>query len=932
MAQLVLRPNAVGFYSAGSRIPWAANGGFTLWDALNEANEDGDTSYVYADDVGPFTVLLEDVATGSFVRPVRIASATVVATVRLNGATPAKFKFRLRHLGVDYDSPEYEVTSASYVEVEHIYYQLPSGFAWSSTRLNEAELGLVFVEGDELRCTKLELQVHTEPYTHQTLVPSDVTAAVDHQQWDNFPGTASAHMSVGRFDGDGSYIHSSTLWEQLETRLGTPLYDVYGFATDDVYAVGAFGAIRHWDGTEWSIIDLGIVTDLFTVWGSSATDVFIAGDVGLIMHWDGFTWSAQASGVVGVLNGLWGSSSADVFAVGVAGTIIHYNGAVWAAQVSGTVNALSSVWGAASNQVFATGVGGTILFYDGVSWAAQVSGTALNLNDAWGTAVNDVYTVGVAGTILHYDGIGWSAQTSGTLKELWGVWGDGGTGDVLAVGDDGTVRRLESATWIEQPTYLDTDLRSVWGTLATNVFVVGFSGLALRFNAPAWYPISVFKLSDLQTPLTPPNLDKIQVSVLVKNEGAQDAQAAVVVRSIGVDYRGAHGTGGWTIPADGVWHLIEEEFLNDPSTGWPSGAPAYTPWNTAEADLLEAGVQNLGGDLRCTTVAAETFQKHTPLAVADLFPTSDGYHQDLPALVPGGGEDPWEDIDEDPPDYAVSYIGADADAADTNLYGSFGVGPAFGPFPAGEQCYAVELRLTLRLGAATTIAMVAPILRYNNETVIGRTFPISNTGTDWFDVKQDFYTSPFTGVPWTDAEINATEYGMVVLQGEAFLTRLRVQVQNAPAAVTTTPDATTMSLTDAAIFYINRSKGDGTIYFPRSFAVGTGGFNPLTPTTVLPVNTADVALSNEIYRDRVQRITYDTTNYPIDPWEVTYWCRVPRTAAVNVVGEVALFAEILWSPIPAEIGTWFMYALLHMPCQCRHPNTVHLYKLKVEYP
>jgi hypothetical protein len=854
----------------------------------------------------------------------------VVATIRLAGVTPTKFKFRIRHLGVDWDSPEYEVTSTSYVEVEHIYHQMPSGYGWSTERLNEMEVGLVYVEGDELRCTKLEVQVHTEPYTTQTLLPSDVTAAPDHQQWPHHPATSDPAMTVGRYDGDGSYIHSSTLWEELDALTQLPLYDVFGFATDDVWAVGAAGAVRHWDGEEWERIDVGAVTDIFTVWGSAPNDVFIAGDAGLIMHWDGFNWVGQASGTTTALKGLWGDSGSDVFAVGDAGEIHHYDGVSWTAQVSGTSNPLRAVWGAASNQVFASGAGGTSLYYDGVSWAALVSGVIWNLNDLWGTAVNDVYAVGQAGTILHYNGAVWSPLTSGTLVELWGVWGDGVTGDVLTVGDDGVVLRLEGVNWIEQPTYRTNDLQAIWGTLSTNLFIVGFQGNALRFSAVTWYPISVFEMTDLATPLNPTNIDKVQISAMVKNEGEQNAQVAVVLRSAGSDYRGAHGDAGWTIPADGVWHLIEEEFLNDPSTGWPSGSPGYTAWSSAEADLMEVGVQNLGGDVRCTTLAGETFQKHTPLGTTEVYPTSDGYHQDLPALVPGAGEDPWEDIDENPPDYAASYIGADADAADTNLYGSFGVG-AVGPFPAGEQGYAVELRLTLRLGATDT-ALVAPILRNNSETVIGRTFPVSNTGTNWFNVKQDFFTSPFTGQPWTDTEINATEYGMVILQGEVFLTRLRVQVQNAPAAVTTVPGATELELTDEAILFINRAKTDGTLYAVRDFAVGAGGFDPLVPTTVTPINTADTALAAEHYRARVQRITYDTTNYPVDPWEVTYWCRVPRNEAVIALGEVGLFAEIIWSPIPAEIGTWFMFALAHMPCQCRHPNTVHLYRLKIEYP
>jgi len=911
-----------------------------MWDSINEANSDGDTTYVYATESGPFTVNFDDCFTRAYVRPVRISGATLVATCRVNGALPTRFKFRLRHLGVDYDTDEYEITSNTYVEMAHVYHQIPNGQGWTAVGLNGLEAGLVYESGSELRCTKLELQVHVEPYAHQTLSPSDVTSAPNHQQWANFPGTTGAHVSVGRYDGDQSYIHSSTLWAAKDTGLDWILHSVYGFAEDDVFAVGTEGTIVYWNGTDWDPIDTGITSlreyNLHSVWGTSATDLFVVGEFGTILYWDGVTWSQMTSGVTDDLYGVWGTSTSDVYVVGVTGTVLHYNGVAWSSMASGVLNNLNDVWGAGVNQVYACGSNGTILYYDGISWATQPSGVIWELHSLWGDAVNNVYVVGRAGTILNYDGFNWNPQTSGTLLELRGVWGDTATTDRVAVGHDGIALRWTGTAWIEQPTHQTNDLLDVWGTLSTNIFAVGEVGTSLVYEEKEWEPISVFELTDIQTPLKPPNIDKVQVSCVVKNIADTPAQAAVVLRSAGTDYYGAHGTDGWVIPPDNVWHLVEEEFLNDPNTGWPSGSPGYTAWTSAEADLMEAGIINFGGNLRCTSIGAETFQKYTPLTTHDMFPTADGYHQQLPALVPGAGESPWQDIDEDPPDYAASYIGADADAAESLLYGSFTVGPSIGALPAGEQVYALEVRLTLRLGTATTSALVAPILRYNNETYIGRTFPINNTGANWFAIKQDFYTSPFTGSPWTVAEIDATEYGMVILEGEAFLTQLRTQIQTAPDFVTSTPDPTDLQLTDLAetpvTGYIDRSKTDGTIYAIRDFAIGTGGYNPTTPTTVVPVNTADTALANEIYRGRIERITYDTTNYPVDPWEVTYWCRVPKDVAIEAIGEIGLFAEIIWSPIPAEVGTWFMFALAHMPCQCRHPKTVHLYRLKIEYP
>ena len=78
------------------------------------------------------------------------------------------------------------------------------------------------------------------------------------------------------------------------------------------------------------------------VWGSSGSDVFAVGHYGTILHYDGSSWSPMNSGTSYHLRGVWGSSGSDVFAVGHSasgiGIILHYDGSGWSPMDSGTTN------------------------------------------------------------------------------------------------------------------------------------------------------------------------------------------------------------------------------------------------------------------------------------------------------------------------------------------------------------------------------------------------------------------------------------------------------------------------------------------------------------------------------------------------------------------------------------------------------------------
>jgi hypothetical protein len=73
-------------------------------------------------------------------------------------------------------------------------------------------------------------------------------------------------------------------------------YDVHGFAQDDVWAVGTFGAIWRFNGVEWAPIENNPTQDTYdptwfeAVWGRSSNDLYICGDNSEIIHFDGNEW------------------------------------------------------------------------------------------------------------------------------------------------------------------------------------------------------------------------------------------------------------------------------------------------------------------------------------------------------------------------------------------------------------------------------------------------------------------------------------------------------------------------------------------------------------------------------------------------------------------------------------------------------------------
>lgn len=273
------------------------------------------------------------------------------------------------------------------------------------------------------------------------------------------------------------------------------LYGIWGTSENDIYCVGYYGTIIHFDGNQWTDMSVDTYSEhLMGIWGSSGRDIYAVGARRIRYHYDGESWTIQSgiqSGFSSVNRAIWGSSSADIF---VAGSHpIHFDGNQWHPIEVPSYPTQFDVWGSNSAHVFIVGDNGIVSTYDGQTWTALGSGTSNNLYGVWGSSASDVYSVGSEGTIVHFDGTDWAVVPSGITRRLWDVWGSGAT-DVFAVGWEGTILHFDGNGWALMDSGSKANLTGVWGSSGTNVYAVGYlgnGGVILHFDGQVWETVSV---------------------------------------------------------------------------------------------------------------------------------------------------------------------------------------------------------------------------------------------------------------------------------------------------------------------------------------------------------------------------------------------------------------------------------------------------------
>ncbi len=318
-------------------------------------------------------------------------------------------------------------------------------------------------------------------------VPSSTT-----QNLQDVWGTASNNLwAVGK---SGTILRwNGATWAEVS---GVPtkaiLNAIWGSGTDDIWAVGKDGVTVHWNGVSWSEVASGSREQLKDVWGSGRDNVWAVGEAGVILHWNGNDWSPMSSGSEIEMRGIWGSGPSDIWAVGGSdasdGIILHWNGTAWKPWGK-TETRLNAVWGSSADSVWAVGgrfgPEGTVHHWDGKTWEQVRIPRAAWLNSIWGSGPQDVWIVGDSGTILHWNGTVWAEAVSSTQMTFKGVYGTGAN-DVWAVAVGGLLRHWNGKQWLQMPAVTGQSLEHVFGTSQTDVWAVGKAGTIAHWDGKAW--------------------------------------------------------------------------------------------------------------------------------------------------------------------------------------------------------------------------------------------------------------------------------------------------------------------------------------------------------------------------------------------------------------------------------------------------------------
>ena len=253
------------------------------------------------------------------------------------------------------------------------------------------------------------------------------------------------------------------------------LYGVWGAASDDIYAVGAYGDVLHYDGTCWASMPTPCGWGLFDVWGISKDDVVAVGDGGLIVHYDGTSWRAEESGTDLRLLGVWGCAPDTFYAVGWSGTLLRFNGSAWDSLGAPTGSDLLRVWGMSGDDFYA-GARDALWHYEGGTWTNTGIQVRVRVIGIWGSSANDVWVTDGTNWLWHYDGTAWEDVHTAIMFPFTGLWGFA-PDDVFGVGQDGMVSRFGGDNWTLDVVFDGYDLEGLWGADGADLWVCGYNKL-----------------------------------------------------------------------------------------------------------------------------------------------------------------------------------------------------------------------------------------------------------------------------------------------------------------------------------------------------------------------------------------------------------------------------------------------------------------------
>lgn len=122
-----------------------------------------------------------------------------------------------------------------------------------------------------------------------------------------------------------------------------------------------------------------------------------------------------------------------------------------------------------------------------------------------------------------------------------------------------------------------------------------------------------------------------------------------------------------------------------------------------------------------------------------------------------------------------------------------------------------------------------------------------------------------------------------------------------------------------------RGMTDGTALHLTEFGVGRGGFDTNDYRAALPVNPDATSLDDALLLNE----TIDYYEQPNSNCRAFY-CWLEAGEATSTLGEIGIWAEIVHSPVAAEIGTTFLFAIGHFPLIAKNTDIQYVFRVTVQ--
>ena len=324
------------------------------------------------------------------------------------------------------------------------------------------------------------------------------------------------------------------------------LVDIWGTASDNIFAVGKKGTIVHYDGQYWNVMDSGTSENLNFVRTESPTNAFAVSSWGTIFQYNGVKWERYHEGPHGVLMDYCGinlgfppgfnpcyydenysggiGAAWPIVAHSINDICIEYsygrpgyeelkgyyqfNGNDWQRVYSCEESTqsekvtqkeinnefrLNAIFGFSPNDIYSVGGGGQLLHFDGSEWSLIKTPVQTNLNDIHGSSNNNIIAVGDNGVIIRFDGICWKSIPSDIQSNLNSVFVVS-ENSIIITGDDGIFIQYENGEF-KQVKIEDSEIKSfgdVWGVTENDIFVITDNNeMLLHYDGESWNTFNI---------------------------------------------------------------------------------------------------------------------------------------------------------------------------------------------------------------------------------------------------------------------------------------------------------------------------------------------------------------------------------------------------------------------------------------------------------